>query len=449
MHPLRVLLFLSVGIAGAVAIAFGWAVHRIGAPLLASIIFALIVFGAFMLPWSAVFLWAIRRASDLDVLIDRARHVVEGGTAKTILDRPYHGELSELARAIDEIRALIEQEKAWSVEQRATLVRISDSLGEGLLALSPKGKIVLANERVNQMFGTRKDLIGRPFLEVVRKQSLVSAFDAALQGDSSTERVTIHSPAGDEKQIEIRVFPVTTSAEVAAVALFIDVTQLERLQNIRKDFLEDFSHEVRTPLTGLRSAAETFAGGALTPAQEEELRGVILRQLRRIERLVQDLSELNRIESGELVLDRQPLNLLELAEEVAADFRGRSITVSGQPVTAFADASRMQQAISNLVDNACKHGGGEVAIEVRSDGNEAVVSVSDRGEGIPSTELERVFNRFYRVDRSRSQHVPGVGLGLAIAKHLVRLHDGTIRAFNRPEGGATFEIRFAAGQRDR
>jgi two-component system phosphate regulon sensor histidine kinase PhoR len=449
MHPLRVLLLASVGIALAVAAAFGVALHRLGTHAGPAVALAALVFGAFLLPWSAVFLWALRRASDLELLGERTRRVAEGRDAEAITDRTYHGELDDLARGIEELRSIIVRQKRTFEGHRAAMEEIVASLGEGLIAVNQRGTIVFANERVVDIFGSVSETIGRSFLEVARRQSVVAAFDKALRGEASTDRIGVTTGA-DERQIEIRVFPVAAaSAEIAAVALFIDITQLERLQRIRKDFLDDFSHEVRTPLAGLRSAAETFERGGLSAHDEEQLRNVILRQLARIERLVQDLSELNRIESGELVLERQPVELKAVIGELVDDLRERlagtpmTIALQGDDAMADVDPMRAQQIFSNLLDNARKHGGnrGEILVEVCSGDADAIVRISDQGEGIPPNEIDRIFNRFYRVDKSRSQAVPGVGLGLAITKHLVLLHGGSIRAFNREEGGATFEVR--------
>lgn len=447
MHPLRVLLIVSLAIAGAIAAAFGFALGRLGVPHAETIIIGVAVFLAFMIPWVGVSLWAVRRASDLDRLIDRTRAVVADNEATPITDREYHGELDDLARAVDELRVGMVREKAWSAERLETMRKIAAGLGEGLLALDAKHRIVMANDSVARMFGMSGQLVGRPLLEVVRNTSLIAAFDKAMNGAASADRIT----AG-ERQIEIRVFPVAAS-EVAAVALFIDVTETERLQRIRKDFLDDFSHEVRTPLAGLRSAAETIDSGGLTAEQEEQLRQIMLRQLGRIERLVRDLSELNRIESGELVLERHDVDMSELLRELCDEFRERladkraRFTVVGEPTPANVDPARAQQIFVNLLDNAWKYGGaqGEILVEVSRDDGAAVVRVSDQGEGIPPAEVERIFHRFYRVDRSRSQTVPGVGLGLAITKHLVLLHGGSIRAYNRLGGGATFEVRLPAG----
>lgn len=428
MHPLRALLYLSVGIAAAVAGAFGYLLHRAGVAQAEAVLLGACVFAAFMLPWSGVFTWALRRARDLDTLTDRTRDF-----ERPVHDREYHGELDDLGRAIEELRVALMRERAWSQEQRATMQQIAASLGEGLLALSPRGKIVLANERVNEMFGMHGPIIGRSLPEVARSQPLLTAFDHALKAETSTSQARV-----GERLIEIRAFPVASSTEVAAVALLIDITQLDRLQKIRSEFLDDFSHEVRTPLAGLRSAVETFEEGGLSTENEEKLRQVMARQLARIERLVQEISELNRIEAGDLVLEQQNIDLYDVIRELVHDMRA-PVTVRGERTPASVDVSRAQQIFTNLIDNAQKHGGGNVDVEVKPENGWAVVRVSDEGEGIPHGELERIFHRFYRVDKSRS--VPGTGLGLAITKHLVLQHGGSIRAFNRPERGATFEVR--------
>ena len=432
MHPLRVLLYVSLVIAIAVAWGFGAALEHAGAPQPSSMVLAIVAFIAFMLPWTGVFLWAVRRARDLDVLTDRARAAAEN-QRNAVADRRYHAELDDLARAIDELRAMVIRQRDMHDEHRAAMAEIVSSLGEGLLAISAKGKVVFANSRFAEMFGVTGELAGRSALEVVRRQPVVAALDRALQGKATTDRVTVGT-AEEERQIEVRTAPVA-SAEIAAVALFIDVTTIERLQRIRKEFLDDFSHEVRTPLAGLKSAAETLEQG-VAREHEQQLRHIMQRQITRIERLVNDLSELNRIETGELVLQKQPVSLRNLLDELSEDF---PFSLSGDEVTANIDPLRAQQIFTNLLDNARNHGRGEVTVELGRENGEAIVKVSDEGPGIPPQELERVFHRFYRVDRSRSQ--PGTGLGLAIAKHLVAMHGGTIRAYNRAEGGATFEVR--------
>jgi signal transduction histidine kinase len=444
VHPLRVLLYVSLVLGLAVAWAFGFALMAAGVHENESIVLSVVVFVVFVIPWSGVFWWAVRRAADLDELTSRTRWLAEGGFDKGIADRAFHGEVDDLARAVEGLRTMLVRQRAQYEAHRAAMAEIVASLGEGLLAVDRKGRVVVANPRVAEMFDVDGTLVGKTAIEVARKQPVVHAIDCALRGEASVERLTAGS-SDNERQIEVRAFPVAASLEIAAVALFIDVTQIEKLQRVRRDFLDDFSHEVRTPLAGLRSAAETLQQGGLSPDAEEQLRNVMQRQLARIERLVKDVAELNQIESGDLVLQRKLVSLREVVAGVCEDFQNRAadarIAIRGDDVEASIDEARAQQIFMNLLDNAWKHGGrnGDIAVEVTRDAHDALVRVSDHGPGIPQGDIDRIFHRFFRVDRSRS--TPGTGLGLAIAKHLAALHGGSIHAWNRPEGGATFEVR--------
>lgn len=445
---LRALGVVSLLAGFAVAWALGAALRFGGASGPAALMAAAGTLAVFLLPCLIAFRWARRHAAGIRELAERSRRLAGGDLEPPLSRPPVDGELSDVARAIEQIRATLVRERGAAEEHRAAMTGIVASLREGLIGVRADGRVAVANRRVAEMFGSGDDLVGRSILEVVRKRSVAAALEGALRGDASTHRTTFGAGA-DERQMEVRAFPVETAAEIAAVALFIDVTEIERLQRIRKDFLDDFSHEVRTPLAGLRSAAETLEQGGLAPASEQQLRHVMQRQIARIERLVTDLSELNQIESGELILARERVNVRQVLEDLCDEFRRRNADVrfslTGDRTIAFIDPSRAQQIFTNLLDNAWRHGAGagEIEVEVGVDDGEAVVRVSDRGPGIPPHELERIFNRFYRIDRSRSQ--PGTGLGLAIAKHLAAAHGGSIRAFNRAGGGATFEVRLPAG----
>jgi two-component system phosphate regulon sensor histidine kinase PhoR len=447
VHPLRLLLLISLVVAIAVAWGFSAALQAAGVAHVATIVISASVFVVFLVPWFGVSFWAVRRSTDLERLTTLARRVAADAEAGPVTVRVYHAELDELARSIEELRSTVVRQRAAHDEHRAAMDEIVASLGEGLVAVSPRGVVVVANSRVAEMFAIQGPVVGQPLVVVIRKQPVLTAIERALAGHPSVDRIALGS-GETERQIEIRTVPVASSPEIAAVALFIDVTTLERLQRVRRDFLDDFSHEVRTPLTGLRSAAETLDTGGLTAEHERQLRAVMQRQIGRIERLVTDLADLNHIETGQLILKKEPIALRDLLDEICADYRdvaeGVRFSIDGENLSVDGDSSRIQQIFANLLDNAIRHGGGGgvVAVEVRRDGDFALVTVSDNGPGIPADELERIFHRFYRVDRSRSQ--PGSGLGLAIAKHLVVLHGGSIRACNRT-GGATFEVRLPIG----
>jgi two-component system phosphate regulon sensor histidine kinase PhoR len=232
--------------------------------------------------------------------------------------------------------------------------------------------------------------------------------------------------------------------------LFIDVTNTERLEQIRRNFISDFSHEVRTPLAGLRSAVETFETNAarLSPDEDHQLRRIMARQLRRLERLVEDLSELSRIEAGDVTLEFRSVDLRRMIDDLCEDFAEQAaqhhirFSVTGQSVIC-GDALRIQQAFSNLLDNAIKYGGDgrDVEIEAADEPEAGVVRITDHGDGIPESERSKIFRRFYRIDKSRSQDIPGSGLGLAITKHLILQHGGSIDVQSEPGKGATFIVR--------
>jgi len=354
------------------------------------------------------------------------------------LDVDTFGALDPIAGRIYRMRGGLERRAAAAEWQNTILHHILNGMGEGVLAIDADARVVLANRRFVELFALQGGFAGRPLAEAVRNAPLLAGFDRALQRSEASERITVR-----DRTIEMRAFPLP-SREIAAVALFIDVTRVEHLEQIRREFIADFSHEARTPLAALRSAVDTFEGGRLAPEDDQQLRRIMTRQVGRLERLVSDLAELSQIEAGDLTLERTDVDLRRLVEDVCEDFAARAaqkglrFAISGNGARVSADPMRIQQAVANLVDNAIKYGGENNDIDVAI-GN-GTVRITDHGEGIPPSERERIFRRFYRVDKSRSQTVAGTGLGLAIAKHLVLLHHGTIEVESEPGKGATFVV---------
>ncbi|HKS26027.1 MAG TPA: ATP-binding protein [Thermoanaerobaculia bacterium] len=336
------------------------------------------------------------------------------------------------AAAAEERIARLEAELDALRRQRAIDLQILDGLAEGLLAVDRERRVVLVNRAFAELFDAA-DAAGKPLHDVVRVAAVFEAFDRALAGEESVERFTTRNVT-----LEMRTLPLGGEA-IAAVAIFIDVTHLERLESIRRNFISDFSHEVRTPLAGLRSAVETHDDiDHLTEAEGKQLRRIMSRQLRRLERLVDELSELHRIESGDLQLSRQRIDLRALVDELVEDFAGRAqFVVRGEHAFAEGDPLRLQQALGNIIDNAIKYGAGPIEIDAAP----GEVRIRDHGEGIADHEKERIFRRFYRIDKSRSTDTGGTGLGLAIAKHIVLQHGGTIEVESEPGEGATFIVR--------
>lgn len=394
-------------------------------------------------------LWSQTR-SDIHRLSDRLRR--PDGEASASLDVDSFGALDEVASRIYRSRAELARQLAAAEFQNALLQQIMNGMGEGVLAIDRQRRVVLANRRFAGMFNLQPGFVGQPLAAVLRNEAILSGFDRALDHVAdpadSASRFSLRSGI-EERKIEMRAFPLP-SHDLAAVALFIDVTHVERLEELRREFIADFSHEVRTPLAALKSSVETFEydRGLLTDEQEGQLRRIMSRQLARLERLAQDLSELSHIEAGDLSLERTEIELRRLVEDLCEDFRDRAaqkrlrFAVSGDGARVHGDAMRIQQAIANLLDNAIKYGGEGTSIDIDVAGGPdyGVIRITDHGEGIAPEERDRIFRRFYRIDKSRSQEIAGTGLGLAITKHLILQHRGNIEVESEPGMGATFVV---------
>ena len=394
-----------------------------------------------------VLLWS-RTHSDIRRLSERLGR--PDAEAFASLDVDSFGALDEIAARFYRSRSELARRLAAAEFQNALLQQIMNGMGEGVLAIDRQRRVVLANRRFAEMFMLQPGFVGQPLASVLRNESILSGFDEALEHTerSDSSRFSIRSGI-EERQIEMRAFPLP-SHELAAVALFIDVTHVERLEELRREFIADFSHEVRTPLAALKSAVETFEfdRGLLTGDQESQLRRIMSRQLARLERLARDLSELSHIEAGDLSLERTEIDLRRLIEDLCEDFRDRAATknlrfaVTGDGARIHGDAMRLQQAFSNLLDNAIKYGGEDASIDIdiSATSDRGIVRIADHGEGIPPEERDRIFRRFYRIDKSRSQEIAGTGLGLAITKHLILQHRGNIEVEGGPRDGATFIV---------
>ncbi len=412
-------------------------------PITLTAIIALAAAAIFAVLWS-------RTHADIRRLSDRLGR--PDGEAFASLDVDSFGAVDEIASRFYKSRTELARRLSAAEFQNALLLQIMNGMGEGVLTIDRQRRVVLANRRFAAMFNLQSGFAGQPLAAVLRNEAILSGFDEALghatdRADSAT-RFSIRSGI-EERKIEMRAFPLP-SHDLAAVALFIDVTHVERLEELRREFIADFSHEVRTPLTSLKSAVETFEfdRALLTGEQDGQLRRIMSRQLARLERLAQDLSELSNIEAGDLSLEQTEIELRRLVEDLCEDFRDRAaqkqlhFVVTGDGARIHGDAMRIQQAIANLLDNAIKYGGEGTSIDIQVSGtaDRGIVRITDHGEGIAPEERDRIFRRFYRIDKSRSQEIGGSGLGLAITKHLVLQHRGNIEVESAPGKGATFVV---------
>ncbi len=334
-------------------------------------------------------------------------------------------------------------------QERAQLEALLNASSDATVAIDNAGGIVYMNDAARHMFGSTGDETEpRPFIEVVRDHDLNDLIVAAAQQGERSVRVVTFGPA--QRWIQATAVPIEGAASWAALAVFHDLTEVRRLEGMRRDFISNVSHELRTPLAGIRAAAETLQEGALDdkPAAQEFL-GHIQRETDRLTQMVQELLELSRIESGAAPMHFSQLDAAALVTDTVKRFAQQAeragltlraeVTVS--PLHVIGDVERLERALGNLVANAMKFtpSGGTITLGAAPDDDAVLLTVADTGVGIEPDQRERVFERFYKADRGRGSS--GVGLGLAIVKHIVRAHSGTVMLDSRPGRGSTFTIR--------
>jgi two-component system phosphate regulon sensor histidine kinase PhoR len=286
-------------------------------------------------------------------------------------------------------------------------------------------------------------------MEALRMHELAALVER-VEADGQVLDYELKLPELSERWLQVNAAVIfdSTGQREGTVLVFHDLTRLKQLERTREEFVANVSHELRTPLSLIKGYAETLLDGAKdNPEVATKFLQTIDRNARRLDLLIQDLLTISRLESGRIELKLQPVSLRPVVEEVFASLKeraaGRGVKlVNAMPdLTAHADTDRVQQVLANLVDNAVKYGreGGTVTVGGRAaDDGKVEVFVQDDGPGIPADALERVFERFYRVDKGRSREQGGTGLGLAIVKHIVQSHGGRVWAASEPAKGATF-----------
>jgi two-component system phosphate regulon sensor histidine kinase PhoR len=327
-----------------------------------------------------------------------------------------------------------------------------NEMREGLLVIDADMRVVASNRAARKLFSLVDDTINlRRLTELTRNPAIYDAFLDAVRG---TERagVKVETYGSARRIFDLRVVPLRTGNgrdATGAVGVFFDVTRLERLELVRQEFLSNVSHELRTPLTSIMALAETLEAGAIDDAEHNRrFLSIIQKNAARMHRLIDDILELSAIEAGNVKVQPESVQLYALVDDVigslsaGAETRGIVIrNLIGIETKVFADPHRLVQMLTNLIDNAIKFNreGGTISIKYVGNGNDRI-SVEDTGEGIPAHHLDRLFERFYRVDRARSRELGGTGLGLAIVKHLARAHGGEVTVESRIGEGTQFTI---------
>jgi signal transduction histidine kinase len=384
----------------------------------------LALLGALTIAW----LFSRSVSRPVEELRDVAQAIADGDLARRpTLEAP--GEVGELARAL---RSLAEQLSARLRALEADeqlLSQLAESLNEGVMAVDTRQQVVRINETGRRLLGVTAPL-PFPVDLLPRDVTLRDALGAAFDGETTE---------GSEVVIAGRTLNITARplAEGGAVLALFDLTRVRRLEAVRRDFVANVSHELRTPLTIVGGFAETLAGEDVPREMRQQFVARILSNTHRMQRIVDDLLDLSRIESGGWVPNPQPIPITGVTLEVlgsakeAAEAKGLHLRseIAADAPEVQADPTALRQVLGNLVDNAVRHtASGEIVLFSRRHRRGVEVGVRDTGTGIPSEHLPRIFERFYRVDPGRSREEGGTGLGLAIVKHLVEAHGGRVRA---------------------
>ena len=339
------------------------------------------------------------------------------------------GEVGDLASAVHRLAEQLSSRLEALEAEETRLATLTESLNEGVIAIDARQHVTRINERARELLALR-DVAPFPASNLPRERGLREALSAALSGRA----VAAHEVPIGGRELALTARPLPAGG--AVVALF-DLTPVRRLETVRRDFVANASHELRTPLTVIGGFAETLLDDSLPAEQRHQFAETVLANARRMQRIVDDLLDLSRIESGGWKPNPSRVEIEALATEafVAAEHRRGTqpidmrLDIAPDATHVWADPTALRQVLTNLVDNAVRHtAGGSVTIASRRVPNGVTISVIDTGIGIPADHLPRIFERFYRVDAGRSRSEGGTGLGLAIVKHLVEGHGGRVRA---------------------
>lgn len=359
-----------------------------------------------------------------------------------------------LRRQFDErhqaFRKLSEQHEQLALQKQAEQQALFNSMTEGVLVLDAGGRIQLVNQSLQRLFRLSKDVRGQTIMEAFRLQELAEV-TRRLQQESAVSGFELELPGMDERWLQVNAASVLDrdGAHRGAILVFHDLTRLKQLENTRQEFVANVSHELRTPLSLIKGFVETLLEGARNdPELSTRFLQTIEKHTDRLTYLIEDLLTISRLESGGTVMNFQYVDLREATQRAVDDLQSRGadkqVTVENlvpEGLLARADAERLHQVLCNLVENAIKYGRpqGHVAIGARqAEDNKVEAWVQDDGPGIPPEARERVFERFYRVDRARSRETGGTGLGLSIVKHIVQAHGGEVWVKSELGRGSAF-----------
>lgn len=361
------------------------------------------------------------------------------------MESKIYDELSPLVRRLDRQNKQIEYNINALKEKQHELIQITDGMREGLIVLNNTLNVTYINKGAAKLLSVNAlEVIGKHILSVYRNAELNTICATALGGVFSETETFV-----GERSYRFLASPLLRDNGASGVIiLIVDETEKNLAERQRREFSANVSHELRTPLTSISGYAELIKNGMVKSDKVSEFAGIIYEEATKLVTLIGDIIRLSKLDEGGAALEKEEVDLYDIAKataarlESAAENKNVKITVRGTHVKVFGVPQILDEVIYNLCDNAVKYNvdGGHVSIYVKSDETHAHVSVSDTGIGIPLEERERVYERFYRFDKSHSKDIPGTGLGLSIVKHGVKFHGGTVDFESTPGKGTTFRV---------
>ena len=352
-------------------------------------------------------------------------------------------------------RKFSRQQERWQAAAQQSV--LFNAMIEGLLLLDANRRIQLANRAFGKLFALTAEVRGQTVVEALRLHELAALVER-VETEGQVLDFELRLPGLNERLLQVNAAVIADAAgeREGVILVFHDLTRLKQLEATRQEFVANVSHALRTPLSMIKGYVETLLGGAKDdPATATKFLQTVERHADRLTLLIEDLLTISSLESGQINLKLQAIALPPVVEKVFSDLRPRAdakgVKLLNQlpPLVVAADGNRLHQVLSNLVDNAIKYGRaeGNVVVGGRSLADGRIeIHVRDDGPGIPAESLERIFERFYRVDKARSRDQGGTGLGLSIVKHIVQAHGGKVWAKSEPGKGANFFFTLAKGQ---
>lgn len=366
------------------------------------------------------------------------------------LDNPdENNEYKELQPLIERVNSQKRQLKAQSAELKRKQLEFetaTDYMSEGVVLLNDKGIILSINKTAIKILSVSKFCVGKDIFLLNNSLELQEILRKAKNGEHCETMICL-----DNKEYQINASPIVSDKSLTGIALFIfDISEKEKGEQMRREFTANVSHELKTPLHSISGYAELLQNGMVKPEDTKEFSGRIFSEAQRMIVLIDDIIKLSHLDEGEGDAKREEVDLYTLSEEVirilqpSANENGIILELSGESAKIFGIPTLLNGIIYNLCDNAIKYNrqNGSVSIEIKDKSDEVIISVSDSGIGIPEEHLDRIFERFYRVDKSHSKEVGGTGLGLSIVKHSARLHNAQIDLQSVVDGGTTVTVRF-------